>query len=81
MRKPLLLAERPYARQKVYEGACLVDPASDDSIAAGLEQLGASPESYCPPLENLAECRPDKVADAYIEIYERVIARAFKSVL
>jgi len=75
MRKPLLLADRPYARQKVYEGACLVNPASNASIAAGLEQLGASPGICCPPLENLAECRRDRVGEAYVEIYERVVAR------
>lgn len=75
MRKPLLLADRPYARQKVYEGACLVNPASNASIAAGLEQLRASPGLCCPPLVNLAECRRDRVGEAYVEIYERAVAR------
>lgn len=78
MRKPLLLADRPYARQGVFHGACLVDPTSDVSIATGLEQVSATPGLYCPPLGNLAACRPAKVADAYIEVYERAVARTLR---
>lgn len=69
-RKPLLIADRVYARQKYYRNARLVDPRSEKSIEQGLRSVLAEPTRYIPPMEFLEECHSEVVGAAYKRAYE-----------
>jgi glycosyltransferase involved in cell wall biosynthesis len=68
--KPLLLANRAYAKQKFYKNACLVDPASVQSITKGLQDVWQNGNSYIAPANILNECRAQQVGLSYKKIYE-----------
>lgn len=70
--KPLVLADRPYAKQEYYGNAALVDPASVDSIATGLRRALNKPQVFRPPREIIEQCRMSEVGRAYAAIYERI---------
>lgn len=70
--KPLILSNLPYANQKFYKNACLVDPKSISSIAKGIEAVIKNPNNYIPPNEIYSECREENVAKAYINIYNKL---------
>jgi len=57
MRKPLVLADRPWAKQEFYEHAVLADSRSTDAIAGALRKALDKPDSYCPPASVLQQCR------------------------
>ena len=75
-RKPVLLADRAYARQKIYRSACLVDPTSVAAIAEGMHRLMHTPDAYCPPVKNLSECTKSRVGAVYADIYRQVVDRS-----
>nr|WP_255550923.1 glycosyltransferase family 4 protein [Granulicella sp. dw_53] len=71
--KPLVLADLPYARQELYEGAVLADPRSEDSIIRAIRKALDNPEAHCPPTSVMDQCRRLKVGAAYLAIYQRLI--------
>jgi glycosyltransferase involved in cell wall biosynthesis len=73
MGKGLLLGDRPYAAQRLFRGARLVDPRSPDEIARGLKALVAVPSEFRPSAEPLATCRTAHVGAAYATIYRRAL--------
>lgn len=74
-RKPLLLADRPYAKQELYANAALVDPGSINSIAGALRKILDSPDRYCPPAEILDSCRRAKVGESYASAYKKILGQ------
>jgi glycosyltransferase involved in cell wall biosynthesis len=71
--KPILLANLPYARQKFYSNASLVNPSSVDSIVNGIEAILKNPSNFIPPNEVFNECKSANVANQYINIYNKII--------
>jgi glycosyltransferase involved in cell wall biosynthesis len=69
LRKPLLIADQPYARQKFYENARLVDPRSPRAIARGLTDVFSNPSRYVPNEAALADCNSRKVGSQYADVY------------
>ncbi|HEY2010068.1 MAG TPA: glycosyltransferase family 4 protein [Rhizomicrobium sp.] len=67
--KPLMLGDRPYARQKFYRNAFLARPESVSHIVAGLKALVDEPARYTPPHDVIQECRADRVANKLRVIY------------
>ena len=71
-RKPLVLANLPYAKQEFYERAILVDPCSVDAIARGLRVALNQPVEHCPPVSVIEQCRRENIGEAYTAIYRRL---------
>lgn len=69
-RKPLVLADRAYARQEFYANAALADPRSIDAIAAAIRNALDRPDAHCPPLSAIDPCRRENVGMAYFRIYQ-----------
>lgn len=78
-RKPLLLGNRPYAKQEFYANAALVDPDAVKSIAKSLRMVLDSPDKYCPPVEVLENCRRVKVGESYASAYEKICVQDIQS--
>lgn len=70
--KPLMLGRLPYARQKFYSGAFLVEPASVQQIGEGLKALAATPDCFVPSRAMVEECRADKVGPKLKRIFEEL---------
>jgi len=70
--KPLLLANRPYAHQKYFSGAKLVEPNSISSIANGLSEIMNNPRYFVPSREIMAECHPDQIAKRLKDIFSKL---------
>jgi glycosyltransferase involved in cell wall biosynthesis len=70
--KPLVLGDRPYARQEFYAGAALADPHSVKAIAGAIQKTLDHPELYCPPISVIEPCRRKNVGAAYMAIYQRL---------
>lgn len=66
--KPLLLGDKPYARQKFYRNAMLVEPSSVRDISLGLQALRGNPGTYIPPSQEIQECRSERVGENLIRI-------------
>jgi glycosyltransferase involved in cell wall biosynthesis len=71
-RKPLVLANRPYAKQEFYENAVLADPDSVESIARAVREALDRPEAHRPLTTILERCRREKVGEAYLSIYQQL---------
>jgi glycosyltransferase involved in cell wall biosynthesis len=71
-RKPLVLGDRPYARQEFYAGAALADPHSVKAIAGALQKALDHPALHCPPISVIEPCRRKNVGAAYMAIYGRL---------
>jgi glycosyltransferase involved in cell wall biosynthesis len=65
----LVLPDRPFAWQHVYENAKLVDPFSSRSSCEGIEAAWLEPNRYRVPLSNLKGCSSTEVGLAYQRIY------------
>jgi glycosyltransferase involved in cell wall biosynthesis len=78
-RRPLVLAERPYAKQEFYERAVLADPRSIDAIAGAIRRALDQPDAHCPPVAVIEQCRREKVGMAYMSVYQRLVPRGAKS--
>ena len=74
-RKPLLLANRPYAKQELYANAALVNPDSISSIAETLRKVLDSPDGYCPPETIIEGCRRGQVGASYATVYGNLLGR------
>jgi len=74
LRKPLLIADEPYARQKFYENARLVDARSTRAIAAGVADVLSNPSRYVPDEAALAACSRRKVGSQYADAYANALA-------
>ena len=72
-RKPLVLANRPYAKQDFYENAVLTDPDSVDAISGAIRKVLDRPDAYRPPIAILEQCRRHNVGAAYQAIYKSLI--------
>lgn len=72
LRKPLIIADRAYARQKYYNNSQLVNPDSISSIKTGLKNVMDNPVSYIPDIQPLLECKSANVANAYSNVYHRI---------
>jgi glycosyltransferase involved in cell wall biosynthesis len=70
--KPLVLGNRPYARQEYFETAALADPRSVDSIARALQKALSQPDTHVIPPSNLEEFRRERVGAAYMSLYQRL---------
>jgi len=75
-RKPLVLADRPYARQEFCEHAALADSSSVNSIARAIRKAIDNPDAHCPPLHAIEPCRKEEIGAAYMSIYQRLIQGA-----
>ncbi|MGA2992320.1 MAG: glycosyltransferase family 4 protein, partial [Candidatus Korobacteraceae bacterium] len=71
--KALVLADRPYARQELYQNAVLANPRSVDGIARALREALDHPEKHCPPSSVIERCRRERVGAAYMAVYHRLI--------
>ncbi len=72
-RKPLVLANKPYARQDLYQNAALAAPDSVDAIAEAIRKALDRPAAFCPPVFALEQCRRDNVGAAYHAIYRQLV--------
>jgi len=73
MGKPLLIADRKYAKQKLYSKACLVDPSSVDSIICGIQKVYANPHIYQQTAKEMEICRAANVAEQYKKLYQSLM--------
>lgn len=71
--KPLLLADKPYAKQSLYSSAALADCNSIDSIASGVEKIINNPSFYTAKLEQYNVCKKEVVGIAYADAYYSVL--------
>jgi glycosyltransferase involved in cell wall biosynthesis len=69
-RKPLILGDRPYARQDYYAGALVADPRSVAAIAAALRKAYSRPDEFRPPDSAIQSCRRATVGRAYADAYD-----------
>jgi glycosyltransferase involved in cell wall biosynthesis len=72
LRKPLLLSDLPFAKQKFFKNACLVDPYNVDNIARAVVKIISNPKLYIPDYSVLQECTESSVGKAYAKVYEIV---------
>ncbi len=73
VQKPLLIADRAYARQKYYRNAMCVSPGSIDAIVDGIRKVTANPLLFTPTKSVLEECREENVGQEYVNVYRRVM--------
>lgn len=73
LQKPLLVADRPYSRQKYYVNALLVDPESVVDIRRGIEQVLENGVHHVTPRQIIDDCRYKNVGVAYGRLFERVM--------
>ncbi len=72
LQKPILLADKKYAKQKFYQNACLVNPGSVESIANGLLDVIKQTKNYIPLAVPLQACKKQNVGLAYKALYEEI---------
>ncbi|QTE39015.1 glycosyltransferase family 4 protein [Mucilaginibacter gossypii] len=72
LNKPLIIANRAYAKQKYYSGSYLVNTDSVAHIKKGVDLIWDTPEVYRPNIEILQDCKGSAVAGAYTNLYERL---------
>lgn len=71
-RKPLVLADRSYSKQEFYSKAVLTNPDSVDAIASAISKALDNPDTYCPPIDVIEQCRQNKVGPAYLAAYQKL---------
>ena len=72
MGRPLVLGDRPYARQGYFAGAALAEPRSVASIMDALQQVLADPDKFRTPRRAVEGCRSNSVGSAYAAVYRTV---------
>jgi glycosyltransferase involved in cell wall biosynthesis len=72
-RTPLVLADRPWAKQEFYQHAVLADASSVDTIAMALRKALDNPDQHCPPTSVIQQCRKEEVGAAYMAVYQRLV--------
>lgn len=68
-KKPILLGDRPYARQKYFSRACLVSDLIESGVSKGLELLLENPEEFICDQDLILECKEETVAGEYERVY------------
>jgi glycosyltransferase involved in cell wall biosynthesis len=76
MGKPLLLSDNMWARQSFYQGACLVNPFSLESVRDGMQRVMDQPDRFKVGPEELEQCRRRSVGEAYAKAYAQAMAGA-----
>lgn len=71
--KPLLLANKAYARQKYFNGAKLVNPSSVVDIKKGIISVTNDPLKFCINPKLFEDFREDFVAKKYLDVYNSII--------
>ena len=67
---PILLADRPYAHQKIYESTMLVNPSSVKSISNGLRNILANPSEFIVDSTLLETFKRISVGELYVNAYK-----------
>ena len=70
LQKPLLIADRPYAKQKYYANALCVDPESVADLRYGVEEITENGRRYITSSEIINDCGSKKVGMAYGRLFE-----------
>ncbi len=70
--KPILLADRDYARQEYFANAALSSLESEIHLINALKRVLNDPSLYCTPRDVLEGCRRDNVGKAYRKVYDIV---------
>jgi glycosyltransferase involved in cell wall biosynthesis len=70
--KPVLIGNKPYAYQKYFSNACVVDCSSVEAIAEGLNQLMTRPKSYVTDQLIMKTCQPDIIGLKLTEIFKSI---------
>lgn len=73
LKKPLMLANRPYAYQDFYKGALIVDPGSIEEISRGMLSLREAPGKYTPNSDLVLQCNPANASWRIKEIFEELM--------
>jgi len=76
LKKPLLAADRPYAKQKYYANALLVDPESVADIRRGVEQVIENGAMHVTPYKTIEDCRFSNVGIAYGRVFESLMEKS-----
>ena len=71
--KPLLLANKTYARQIYFKNACLTDPDSIEAIMSSIIKILVNPANYVTPISHLKEFKSESVGENYKELYNSLI--------
>lgn len=74
--KPLLIANRAYAKQLYYSNSCLINPFSVDDIANGIKKIISNPTNYLTPKKLIEECTESSVGEKYISLYKKIIKKS-----
>lgn len=74
--KPLLIANRTYAKQKYYKNAKLVDPDSPMLISKAILDIESNLNRFLVPKHILEECRAENVGKAYSDVYKTLLYKA-----
>ncbi|CAM3763276.1 glycosyltransferase family 4 protein [Polynucleobacter brandtiae] len=70
---PVLIADQPYARQKFFKHAFLVDANSQSSIERGLKKIFENSKLGIASFELIEECKETSVGKTYRNIYKCVM--------
>lgn len=73
LKKPILLANRKYAKQKYFHNSKLVNPSNVDEISEGLIEAIRNPYKYIPPRKYLIECSSENVAKEHLKMYNDIM--------
>lgn len=71
--KPLLMGNLPYAHQRYYTNARLVNPYSIKDITSGLEDILKNPNKFIPNKKVFEECKEENVGKNYLRVYNDVL--------
>lgn len=67
--KPLLLADRDYAKQEFFSNAALVNPNSVSDITNILRKFLDNPDHFTVPRKLIESCRRESVGSLYVDAY------------
>jgi len=70
--KPLLLSEKSWAKQELYQNACLVNPFSLKHIKYGLKQIVNHTTKFGTPQHILEKCTRNNVGKSYAEAIKKL---------
>lgn len=73
IQKPILTADRNYAKQRYYQNALKINPTSVLSIKEGISTILKAPSNYVADQNILVECKSDHVGNKYKELYEKLM--------
>ena len=71
--KPVILADRAYARQNYFKGSLLVNPDSVDDICAMLIKTDLESAAFKTNKQNIGACSESEVGESYIQVYRDLL--------